>query len=195
MRSKSIKLVSTIITLLLVVSMVSPLAMGSSSTGTGSSRVVTLNNPYIFTNATVTVPEVLNNETANYFEFLVVDESSSAISYTFNMTVNGTNDGTVTIVSVADGNATGWLNYTADAIPLNDNVNITIQMLFTTNWTEADNWTGLVDVVDAQTYTLRVTTIDMLIAVMGFAVVILLIGAVVSSVNNTGKTANKGNSK
>ena len=179
---KTSRLVTCLMAMFLIVGMATPLALASSEAGTGQDRVVTFNDPYIYTNTTVTVPSILNNETANSFTFVVVDESSSSVNYTFNMTINGTNLGTVDIISVSDDNATGYINYTADAIPILADANVTITMLYTDNYTQADVWYGTVDVVDADTYSISVTTVDLLMQVLAVGLVLLSVVKVLGSV-------------
>lgn len=168
-----------------------PFASASSSSGSGQSRVVTFSDPFQNTNMTVTVPNTMNNETNNSFAYLVMDESTSSVNYTFNMTFNGTNAGTVDIVSVSDDNITGYINYTADAIPLTEDSNVTITMLFTDNWTQADVWYGETDVVDASRYSMRITLIEMIVALMSVAIIVLLFSAISGSIGKATKGKKK----
>lgn len=174
-----------VLSMLLVVAMItSSLAMASSETGTGQDRTVSFSDPYQFTNATVIVPAVLNNESANSFEFTVLDESGSASDFGFYILVNGTIYDDVNITSVDDGNATGWVNFTADAFELGDDVDINVTMYFTSNYTAVDWWNGTVDIVDANTFSIRITTVELVMSMMGIVIVILLISKVLGSIKD-----------
>lgn len=184
------------LTLMFAVSLLSTgLVLGSSSSGTGQNRVVTFNDPYAYTNATVTVPNTLCNETNNSFAFTVVDEASADANYTFNVTVYDGNvtwfNGTVDIVSTADNTTIGYVNYTADTFSIGNDLNITILMSFTDNWTQADVWYGTVDIVDTANYALRVTTTELLISVLALGMVVLMVVKVLGSIKST----TKGNKK
>ncbi len=160
---------------LLLLSLVVPYAAASTVEGTGTTRTVTLSNPWEFANTTVVVPTVNNLEANLSFAFTVMDESTSAIDYTFNVSIlnNGTwyND-TVDITSVADDNVTGYINFTADTFIVEAADNITITQQNTTGWEQLDVWYGEVEFVTAQSYTLRVIMTNL---VIGFLAVIILI--------------------
>lgn len=177
-----------------VVAFATPLVSASSETGTGSSRTVTFNDSFVDTNTTVVVPTILNNETANSFAFVVVDDSGIwGSNYTFNITIYDNNvtwyNGTVDVVGVPSENTTGYINFTANTFALVDNANITVTMQWS-NFTSTndDVWYGEVDIVDATTYSLRVTTTGMLVSVMGMGLVVLLIVKVLGSMKEFEKT-------
>lgn len=187
------KFISLMLIGLLVVAFATPLVSASSETGSGSSRTVTFNDSFVNTNTTVVVPSVLNNETANSFAFLVVEESGAwGSNYTFNITIYDNNvtwyNGTVDVDAVPNGNATGYINFSANTFALVNDANITITMQWQ-NFTSSndDVWYGEVDIVDAQTYTLRVTTVELLVTILGFGLVILFIGKVLGSMKTMDK--------
>jgi len=181
-------------TLLVVVALLAtPLANASTVEGTGSNRTVTFYDQFKDTNTTVVVPTVLNNATDNSFAFTVIDESGLwGSNYTFNITIYDGNatwwNGTVDIVGVPNANTTGYINFTAYTFSVVDDANITITMQWS-NWTATndDVWYGTVDIVDQNTYAIRVTTAEVLISAMAFGIVILLIGKVLSSIEFGGE--------
>jgi len=176
------KFIPLVVSLVLLLTLAVPMASAASVSGTGQNRTITFSDPYQNTNMTVVVPTILNNETANSFAFVVIDESSTSVNYTFNVSVNGTWNGTVDIVSVADDNVTGYVNYTIYTFDVVKDANITIWMSFTDNWTQADAWWGTVDIVDNANFGLRVTTVQLLVSLLGIAVVIAVFAALIRSI-------------
>lgn len=180
------------LTLMFVVSILSMgMALGSSSAGTGQNRVVTFSDPYANTNATVPVPNVLNNETNNSFAFTIVDEASADMNYTFNITIYDGNvtwwNGTVDIESTSDNTTLGYVNYTSATFSVGNDLNITILMSYTDNWTQTDVWYGIVDIVDAVNFSLRVTTTALLISVLGLGMIVIMMVKILGSIKMTSK--------
>jgi len=193
MQMESKRFMALAMTLLVVVAFATPLANASTVDGTGSNRTVTFYDQFKDTNTTVVVPTVLNNGTDNSFAFTVIDESGSwGSNYTFNITIYDGNatwwNGTVDIVGVPNADTTGYINFTAYTFSVVDDANITITMQWS-NWTSTndDVWYGTVDIVDEGTYAIRVTTMEVLISAMGFGMVILLIGKVLTSIEFGGE--------
>lgn len=191
------KFISLMLIGLLFLALSTPLVSASSETGSGSSRTVTFNDSFVDCNTTVVVPTVLNNETANSFAFTVIEESGSwGCNYTFNITIYDNNvtwwNGTVTIDGDPNDNTTGYINFTADTLAITDNANITITMQWK-NWTSSndDVWWGTVDIVDQATYTIRVVTLELMVSILGFGLVILFIAKVLGSMKDMGKTKKK----
>ena len=181
------KFITYALAILVVFALATPLVSASSETGSGSSRTVTFNDSFVNTNTTVVVPEIINNETANSYAFVVMDESGAwGSNYTFNITIYDNNvtwyNGTVDVVGIPSENTTGYINFTADQIALVDNANITISMQWS-NWTASndDVWYGTVDVVDAENFAIRVTTYDMMISILSMGLIILFIGKILGS--------------
>lgn len=193
---KTIPLLMSVILGLML--MVAPMVAASSSTGTGQNRTVTMNDPYINTNVTVVVPNALDNSTADSYAFLVVDESGTSVDYTFNVTIWDNNvtwyNSTVDVSSVSDDNVTGYVNFTADTFAVVADANITITMLFTTNWTQADVWYGEVDIMSHDTYALGVELVQILISLLGTVIIVILISKVLSG-TFMGKAKTKGKKK
>ena len=190
---KTIPLLMSAILILMLVA--APLAAASSMTGTGQNRTVTLNDPFINTNVTVVVPSSLDNSSANSFAFLVIDESSTSVDYTFNVTIWDNNvtwyNGTVDVTSVADDNVTGYVNFTALALAPVADANITITMLFTGNWTEADVWYGTVNVLSESDYMLGVYLMQALISLLSTVVIVMVIAKLVSGFGKEAKKTGK----
>lgn len=180
------KFIPILVALVLICGLLTiPTVLASTESGTGQNRSVVLSNPYTtYTNATVTVPTILNNESANSFAYVITDTSNSTINYTVNISVeyNGTYyNKTVAGASVANDSTTLYTNYTADEVPVGE-ANVTIQLVFTDNYTEADNWTGTIDYVAANTYAISVTTIGIILSLIPIAVIILFIGKIFGSI-------------
>jgi len=191
------KFITYALAILVVFAFATPLVSASSETGSGSSRTVTFNDSFVNTTTTVVVPTILNNETANSFAFVVMDESGVwGSNYTFNITIYDNNvtwyNGTVDVVGIPSENTTGYINFTADQIAIVNDANITITMQWS-NWTATndDVWYGTVDVVDAQNYNIRVTTYEMMIAILSMGLVILFIGKVLGSMKDMGDSKTK----
>ena len=188
------KVVPIIVSMFLVCAFAFPLASASTVDGSGPERTVTLYDPYEYVNTTVVVPTVLSNETNTSFAFVVHAEAgTSGASYTFNVSINGTWNGTVDIVAVADSNVTGYVNYTANTFDIVDNANITITGQFTGagNWTEVDTWYGEVDIVDNQNYMLRVTLVQMIASMLVVVIIVSLVSKVIGSLSETTKGGKK----
>ena len=170
-----------------MLALATPLACASSETGSGSSRTVTFHDSFQDCNTTVIVPTVLNNETNNSFAFVVMDESGNwGNNYTFNITIYDNNvtwwNGTVDIDGVPNENTTGYINFTANTFDVVDDANITITMQWQ-NFTSTndDIWWGTVDIVDQDTFTIRVTTVELMVSVLAFGLVIVFIGKILGS--------------
>jgi len=167
----------------------------SSVAGTGQNRTVTMNDPYIFANVTVVVPAALDNSTADSFAFLVADESGTSVNYTFNVTVYDNNvtwyNGTVDIISIADDNVTDYVNFTALTFAAVDDANISIVMLFTDNWTQADMWYGEIDILTNSDYTLTVYLIQIMTSLLGTLVVVVMIVKLTKSFDKQTKKTGK----
>ena len=187
-----------LVALFVLVALATPLVSASTLEGTGQSRIVTLYTPAVDTNVTVTVPAILNNETANSFVFSVIDESSGTDDYLLNVSINinGTwyND-SVAVSSVADENVTAYINYTADALPLNASANITIELVFDTNYTSADIWWGEIETVDANDYTMRVTIIEMLVNLVTLFILVSFVMIIIKFLQDAVSGKPKGKKK
>lgn len=173
---------------LLLLSLVVPYAAASSVEGTGQSRVVTLNHPTEFVNTSVAVPAIIDYDSNASFAFTVMDESSSAITYTFNVSIynNGTwfNE-SVDITSIADDNVTGYVNFTAGTFPVRgDSDNITITQQLTSDYSELDAWYGTVGIVDGQSYMLRVTMTGLVIGFLAVIIVIIMLKKILAMMND-----------
>jgi len=155
-----------------------PMVSASTVEGTGQSRTVTLYTPAVDTNVTVVVPTIIQNDTANSFVFTVIDESGGTDDYLLNVSINinGTYyNESASVSSVADDNVTAYVNYTADTLPINASANITIELVFDTNYTQADVWYGEIETVDATRYSMRVTLMNTMIELIGVAILIMFI--------------------
>lgn len=191
------KFISFMLIGLFVLALATPFAMASSETGSGSSRTVTFHDSFVDCNTTVIVPTVLNNETNNSFAFTVIEESGSwGCNYTFNITIYDNNatwyNGTVDIDGVPNDNTTGYINFTAGTFEVVNDANITITMQWQ-NWTATndDVWYGEVDIVDQDTYTIRVVTVELMVSVLAFGLVIVFIAKILGSMKDMGKTTKK----
>lgn len=191
------KFIALILTALVIVGFSTPLVSASSEAGTGSSRTVTFHDSFVNTNTTVIVPSVLNNASANSFAFTVMDESGVwGSNYTFNITIYDGNatwwNGTVDVVGIPSENTTGYINFTANTFSIVDDANITITMQWQ-NYTASndDVWYGTVDIVSASVYGIRVTLTDLMITILGFGILILIIGKALSSMKEWDKTTTK----
>lgn len=181
------KFISIMMVALVIVAFSTPFVSASSELGTGQNRTVTFADSFVDTNTSVIVPTYLNNETANSFAFVVMDESGVwGSNYTFNITIYDNNatwyNETVDIVGVPSENTTGYINFTADSLALVNGANITISMQWS-NWTASndDVWYGTVNIVNQVTYDLRVTTPNVLISVMGIGVILILFAVIMKS--------------
>jgi hypothetical protein len=191
------KFLSYALAILVVVAFATPLVSASSETGSGTNRTVTFNDSFVDTNTTVVVPTILNNATDNSFAFVVSDESGVwGSNYAFNITIYDNNvtwyNGTVNIVGTPSENTTGYINFTANTFDLVNDANITITMQWS-NWTATndDVWWGTVDIVDANTYTISVVTVDLMVSVLGMGMLILFIGKVMGSMGEMGSDKKK----
>jgi len=190
------KLSSTFVlmlTALMVLALASPLVIASSETGANQNRVVTLTDQYAgeATNATVTVPNILSNASANSFAFVILDESAGTDDYTFNITIWDNNatwyNGSVDITTIVDDNVTGYVNFTADTFALVNNANITVTMIYTGNYSVADVWYGEVDIISENTYAMRVTVTGIIMSVMGLAIMLMFMVKIFQNINMTSK--------
>jgi len=193
------KYISTMVAMFLISAFVFalPLASASTEVGTGLTRTVTFSDPYQVTNTTVVVPTAIDNESALSYTFNIVDESNTTLNYTYVVTImsNGTYyNGTVDIVSIANGSAVGYVNYSALTLPLNSTANITIEMLWTDNSTSADIWYGTVDIMDTQSYTIGVVLISMIMNLVTLVIMVTFIVFIVKMLTGavSGTTKKKG---
>ena len=184
---------AVILTVLMAVAMATPLVTASTESGVNQNREITFTDQYVaeFTNATVTVPNIWSNASANSFAFVVLDESAGTDDYTFNITVWDNNvtwyNETVDLTTVVDSNVTGYVNFTADTFALVNNANITITMLYTGNWSQADVWYGEVDIVSANDFAIRVTTTGIILSVMGLVIILVMMVKIFQNINATAK--------
>ena len=168
------KILTTVVALFILVAFSFPLVSASSVEGTGQDRTVLFATPEGDANFTVGVPAILNNETLNSFTF-VVNETGGADDYLLNVSIgsNGTwYTQSVAVTSVDMDNVTAYVNYSALTLPLNASANITIEVVFDTNYTVVDTWYGEVRIVDANDYSMSVTLISMIINLMTLFVMV-----------------------
>lgn len=184
---------AVLLTVLMVVALATPLVTASTESGVNQNREVTFTDQYVaeFTNATVTVPNIWSNASANSFAFVILDESAGTDDYTFNITVWDNNvtwyNGTVDVTTIVDSNVTGYMNFTADTFALVNNANITITMLYTGNWSQADVWYGEVDIISENSYNIKVVMTGIIISVMGLAIILMFMVKIFQNINATSK--------
>jgi len=195
------KTIPTLVVMALILSgmfAATPLVAASSEAGTGQSRTVTLSDPdWNYTNATVVVPSIIDNSTANVFTFEVVDTYNISWDYNFTVSIYDGNvtwyNETVSITSVALNTTEGNVTYTANSLPLLNNANITLIMDYwngTANVT-LDSWYGTIDVVSNNDYAMRVTMLSMLVSLLATVIIMIMIVKVLGSFK-TIKPTNKG---
>jgi hypothetical protein len=179
------KLLPALMAMMIVIGII-PFASASTETGTGPNRIVQLEDADWYTNTSVSFPEIVCNATANSYAFVFVDESglNATLNYTVNMTVenNGTYyNKTFNVTVPTNGTVTGYVNYTADELPIGEfNVNMTL--IWDLGWIEQNWWNGTFETVDVVDYNLQVTTPQMIMSLIGVAVVILLIGKFIGTI-------------
>ena len=191
MKSKSIFVL--MLTALMVVAIASPLVTASSESGANQNREVTLTDQYVGedTTAIVTVPNVWSNASANSLAFVFLDGSVGTDTYTINVTIWDNNatwyNETLAITTVVDDNVTGYVNFTANTFALVNDANITITMLYTGNYSVADVWYGEVDIISENDYAMRVTTVGVIMSVMGLAIMLIFMVKIFQNINMTSK--------
>jgi len=181
------------LTALMVVAIASPLVTASSESGANQNREVTLTDQYVGedTTAIVTVPNVWSNASANSLAFVFLDGSVGTDTYTINVTIWDNNatwyNETLAITTVVDDNVTGYVNFTANTFALVNDANITITMLYTGNYSVADVWYGEVDIISENDYAMRVTTVGVIMSVMGLAIMLIFMVKIFQNINMTSK--------
>lgn len=179
------KPITIMVALFVLMALAIPTCVSASDVeGYGLGRTVTLyNNESVIdsTNFSVVVPTALNNETINSFVFSVIDISNTTDDFIISISIdsNGTwYNETVSITSIQLDTVTANINYSAFALPLNDTANITIELVFDTNYTSADIWWGEIAIVDAQEFGM-VNMTDMIMNLITVMITILFIVLIV----------------
>lgn len=175
------KPITIMVALFVLMALAIPTCVSASSVeGYGLSRTVTLyNNESVMdsTNVSVIVPTALNNETINSFAFSVIDVANVTDDYILNISINSNGtfyNETVSVTSVQLDTVVAYINYSALSLPLNDTANITIELVFDTNYTSADIWYGEIAIVDAQEFGM-VNMTDMIMNLMSVMITILFV--------------------
>lgn len=175
------KPITIMVALFVLMALAIPTCVSASSVeGYGLSRTVTLyNNESVIdsTNVSVIVPTALNNETINSFAFSVIDVANVTDDYILNISINSNGtfyNETVSVTSVQLDTVVAYINYSALSLPLNNTANITIELIFDTNYTSADIWYGEIAIVDAQEFGM-VNMTDMIMNLMSVMITILFV--------------------
>lgn len=173
----------------------------STEDGIGQNRTVTLvsdaNVDGNITDVVIGVPVLYQNDTNTSFMLTAQPHPSTNISvddYLLNISIN--NNGTwynesVAFSSLADENVTAYINYTADTFILNETCNITIQLVYDTNYTVADEWWGEVGFVDANDYAMRVTMMELLVSVMSLFILVWFVMTIFKYLKNAVEPSKK----